>query len=89
MQSEALTHRRLRLSICVGLLLVIWLVVLPRISKLPAVERWSAFLDDRGVNPNAKFFTDQPVGFVKSRQVMQRAQENAKAFWEPVWQKND
>lgn len=85
MQSEPETHRRLRLSVCTVLLLVTWLVVLPRISQLPAIERWAAFLDDRGVDPNAKFFTDQPAGFVKSRQVMQRARENPQAFWEPVW----
>lgn len=85
MQSERLANQRLRLSIGVGMLLLIWLVVLPRISQLPMVEQWAAFLDDRGVNPNAKFFTDQPAAFVKSRQVMQRAREHAKAFWEPVW----
>jgi hypothetical protein len=71
------------LLLCLGSLLAIWLVLLPWISNHPAALQWSAFLDSRGVNPNAKFFTDQQAGFVHSRKVMQQARENPRAFWQP------
>lgn len=74
---------RARLWLSLGLLLLIWLVVLPWLSRQPAVSRWSTFLDARGVNPNAKFFTDQPAGFVNSRRVMEQARADQGAFWDP------
>lgn len=73
----------MRLLLCLGVLPGIWLVVLPWISNQSAVLEWSAFLDSRGVNPNARFFTDQEAGFVNSRKVMQQAGENPRVFWEP------
>lgn len=67
--------------LCLALLLAIWLVALPWISGWPAVQQWSEFLDARGVNPNAKFFTDQQAGFVNSRQVMQQISRQPDTFW--------
>jgi hypothetical protein len=69
------------LVLCLGLLLILWLVVLPWISTRPAVRQWSDFLDANGVNPNAKFFTDQQAGFVSSRQVMQQMSKHPETFW--------
>ena len=77
------------LLLCLGSLLAIWLVVLPWLSNQSAALHWSAFLDSRGVNPNAKFFTDQEAGFVNSRRVMQQANQNPRAFWEPVSGRRD
>jgi hypothetical protein len=65
----------------VAAVLIMWLLVLPGAAKHPRVRDFSSFLEARGVDPNAKFFTDQQAGFDGSRQVMRTVSANSNAFW--------
>lgn len=65
----------------IALIMVVWLLVLPRLAQQPDIQAFSNFLETRGVDPNAKFFTDQQAGFVASRHVMRNVNENSNAFW--------
>lgn len=75
-------HSRPELLVAgIALILVVWLLVLPRLARQPHIQAFSAFLEDRGVDPNAKFFTDQQAGFDGSRRVMRDVNQNSNAFW--------
>lgn len=65
----------------IALLLVLWTLILPTVAQVPALREFADFLESRGVDPNAKFFSDQRAGFIGSRKVMQRVQSHPTAFW--------
>jgi len=42
-------------TLCVGL---VWCVILPRLATVSAVEERLKFLDDRGIDPSAMYYTE-------------------------------
>jgi hypothetical protein len=39
----------------------IWLVVLPRLAELPRMREHLEWLDQRGLDPSARYYTDLPA----------------------------
>ncbi|TWT82905.1 hypothetical protein CA13_43680 [Planctomycetes bacterium CA13] len=40
---------------------IMWLVVLPGLSKRPAMRERLDWLDERGIDPSAMYYTELPV----------------------------
>lgn len=56
------THgSRARLAVAAGLLAIGWLFLLPWVARRPAVESHLRFLDQRGIDASALYYTDLPV----------------------------
>jgi hypothetical protein len=56
-----ITPRRiglLRLAVCAGIVAVTWLVVLPRVGRLPPIARHVRAMENRQVNPSAMVYTE-------------------------------
>ncbi len=71
----------LRLLAAVCAVLLIWLVVLPAVSRQPSIARQMQFLDDRGIDPSARFYTDQPAGWTNAETMQQKISRSPEAFW--------
>lgn len=56
---------RIRLVIAVSVLACVWLVILPWYSRQPAMEAHLQWLDERGIDPSAMYYTEleamQPI----------------------------
>lgn len=50
----------LRLIAVASLLLVVWGVILPRLSSTAAMKQRLRWLDDHGIEPSAMFYTELP-----------------------------
>ena len=73
-----------RLAIGVGVILVLWLAVLPRIADQPAVRRHIQFLEQQRVDPSAMFYTElDTINEVRSRMTQIRLRYPA-SFWQPA-----
>jgi len=48
----------LRLVACAGIVAVTWLVVLPRVGRLPPIARHVRAMEDGHVNPSAMVYTE-------------------------------
>jgi len=47
-----------RLIACLVLVGIVWLVVLPWVAGRPAMRRHRQWLDDRGIDPGAMYYTE-------------------------------
>lgn len=47
-----------KLLVASATIALVWGIALPWIAKRPMVERRSDFLDDRGIDPSAMFYTE-------------------------------
>lgn len=74
-----------RLSVSALLLALIWCVVLPALSRRPGVRQRIEFLEGRGINPSAKFFTEQEAGWRNAAEVERRVRQHPEAFWGLPW----
>ena len=54
-------HRWSRLGLALVLLGTFWLCVLPQIARIPAVRAHRQWLDQRGINPSAMYYTELEV----------------------------
>lgn len=45
----------------VALIIVIWGVVLPRLATTPTVRNRNLWLEERGIDPAAMYYTDLPM----------------------------
>ncbi len=54
-------RRWARLGLGLLLLGTLWLYLLPRIARLPAVNAHRQWLDQREINPSAMYYTDLKV----------------------------
>lgn len=79
--SESITRRWLSLGICVSLILLLWLVVLPAAGRTELLSRRIQFLDSRGIDPSARFYTDQEAGWRNAKAMEERIEECPAAFW--------
>ncbi|MEW4531284.1 hypothetical protein [Maioricimonas sp. JC845] len=55
------TSRRtgvIRLVLVMGVVTLVWLVVLPRVALVPAVQSRNEWLDERGIDPAAMYYTE-------------------------------
>ena len=48
----------LRLAACAGIVALAWLVVLPRVGRVPAIERHVRAMEEAEVNPAAMVYTE-------------------------------
>ncbi|QDU36597.1 hypothetical protein Mal4_08840 [Maioricimonas rarisocia] len=48
----------IRLLAAVAVVALLWLVLLPRLSRLPSVQARSEWLDERGIDPAAMYYTE-------------------------------
>lgn len=47
-----------RLALCVVVIGLIWCVVLPRLGSQPSMREYSRWLDERGIDPSAMYYTE-------------------------------
>ncbi len=47
-----------RLGLSLGVIAVVWCVVLPWIARRPVMEEHLNWLDDRGIDPSAMYYTE-------------------------------
>lgn len=52
------TKQRFLLAVATLAVGLVWCVVLPRIAKVNAIEERLQFLDDRGIDPSAMYYTE-------------------------------
>ncbi|MDM4015476.1 hypothetical protein [Roseiconus lacunae] len=48
-------------SAIMAMLAIVWLVVLPAYSRQPQMRRHLHWLDERGIDPSAMYYTELPV----------------------------
>ena len=54
-------HRRrgiVRLALCAIVIGLVWCVVLPRLARHPSMREYSGWLDERGIDPSAMYYTE-------------------------------
>ena len=49
---------RARLGLSVGVIAIVWCIILPWIARRPAMEERLQWLDDRGIDPSAMYYTE-------------------------------
>ena len=54
----SLMHRRMALAGCIIAIAVIWCVLLPWVSSRPVVRKRLDFLDQKGIDPSAMYYTE-------------------------------
>jgi len=57
------------LLVVLGLWTTIWLVVLPRISKIDRFHEYHALLEEQGIDPGAIFYTEHAFAFTEKRDI--------------------
>lgn len=64
-----------RLCVAMAVIAIVWLVVLPRIQRLAAVDRHLRILDAKQIDASALFYTDLDLSFLRfnSRPLWQTA----------------
>jgi len=61
--------------------LVVWCGLLPALSRTTEMRQRIEFLESRGINPSAKFFTEQEAGWRNAADVERRIRQHPEAFW--------
>lgn len=69
------------LLVGLGLVGLIWLLVLPWVARLEPVEQRIRFLESRGIDPSARFYTDQPAVWSNVQHVKDKLAAAPAAFW--------
>ena len=57
-------HRRtgiIRLLLSGVVIAIVWCVVLPQMAGLPPVREYMDWLDERGIDPSAMYYTELPA----------------------------
>ena len=78
----AKAQRWLSLGACVSLILVMWLVILPAAGRTELLTRRIQFLESRGIDPSARFYTDQEAGWRNAKIMEGKLQQFPAAFWQ-------
>jgi hypothetical protein len=71
----------LTLVACVCLILLVWLVILPAAGRTELLSRRIQFLESRGIDPSARFYTDQEAGWRNAKTMELKVQQLPAAFW--------
>ncbi len=78
----------LRLALGSAAILVLWLAALPWLANRTAIRRHIEFLERRGIDPSAMFYTEvEPMGELQARLARTR-REHPASFWQP-WLRRD
>ncbi len=59
----------------------VWLGVLPRVARLEPVAKGMHFLESRGIDPSARYYTDQPIGWRSAKVIEEKVRAEPQAFW--------
>ncbi|MFM7168418.1 MAG: hypothetical protein ACKO3T_24495 [Planctomycetaceae bacterium] len=73
---------RCRLGAALVLVAVVWCGLLPVLSRTAGMRQRIEFLESRGINPSAKFFTEQEAGWRNAAEVERRIRQHPEAFWD-------
>jgi hypothetical protein len=68
------------LMISLGIV-VVWLIILPRMAHLPAVQQRRASFESRGIDPAAMFYTELELLDSPNNRLQQWQREHPDAFW--------
>lgn len=67
--------RVLKLVIALGVVGLIWLVALPMAASTPRMALWLDWMDDRGVDPSAMYYTElEMMGPIFDRMAVEKRQ---------------
>jgi len=47
-----------RLALCAVVIGLVWCIVLPRLASQPRMREYSRWLDERGIDPSAMYYTE-------------------------------
>ena len=67
-------------SVC-AMLVGVWGMVLPRVARLESVAKDMQFLESRGIDPSARYYTDQPIGWRSAAAIEEKLRASPAAFW--------
>ena len=70
-----------RLVVTIGLIVVLWVGILPRLGELPAVQRRMQLLDRHNINPAALFYTELDCMDEVEKQMATTRAKYPRAFW--------
>lgn len=71
----------MKLLLGTGLIAGVWLGVLPRVAQYEPVARDLQFLESRGIDPSARYYTDQPIGWRSAAAIEEKVNSSPAAFW--------
>ncbi|MEZ6040160.1 MAG: hypothetical protein R3C20_06625 [Planctomycetaceae bacterium] len=74
--------RRSIFVVLVGFVLLVWLCVLPRVAQTESFSQQMRFFDSRGIDPSARYYTDQPAGWKNADAMADKMRESPEAFWQ-------
>jgi hypothetical protein len=84
--SELRYRNRRRLCLIIVAVAFVWLGVLPRLARVDSLARQMEFFESRGIDPSARYYTDQPAGWQNAAVMEKKLQQNPEAFWQPFTQ---
>ena len=67
-----------------AVLVGVWGFVLPRVARLEPVAKDMQFLESRGIDPSARYYTDQPVGWRSAAANRREAQRQPRGLLGPL-----
>ena len=71
----------LQLAITTGLVLIVWGSVLPWLSRRPFLRHRIDFLDERGIDPAALYYTDLEVMEQIEAKMTKLRRQHSHSFW--------
>ena len=69
------------LTLWISGILAVWLVVLPEISQTDSVSRRMLYFESRGIDPSARYYTDQAAGWQNAKIIQDKIKRSPEAFW--------
>jgi len=63
---------------------VVWLVVLPAVGRIPAVEAYIARNEAAGIDPSVKFYSEVPCMSLVIERVDSAHRTSGAVFWNPL-----
>lgn len=64
-----------------AILVGVWGLVLPQVARLESVAKDMQFLESRGIDPSARYYTDQPIGWRSAAAIEEKMRASPAAFW--------
>jgi hypothetical protein len=74
-------RRWFRLIAVSAAVVAVWGYVLPRVARWEPVAEDMRFLESRGIDPSARYYTDQPVGWRSAATIEEKVSAQPEAFW--------
>ena len=72
---------RFRLALACGLIGLVWLVILPAVSRAPHMQARAKRFEKLGIDPGAKFYTEHPAAWEFLQQFDEKRSRNPETFW--------